>query len=377
MARGFRTSPGGSRVGWSSAWRSSNSRMWSQPATAKQIDALRANGNFDGNYYSKGRAGQAIGESARGAESSLTSRFQEAATASWHEPGAVIEVFIGVLSDPTSTVHTPPPRGHQGVVTTSIPHHHNVNQEDTTMSQLVPVTNNLASVVDLSANASATAAPFDFVEEMERAHLFAVASQVGVTEPRQVQALEKGWAKAKVTMATRFARAQNDLVAVLSDMPASTLASPEAAARELLWNACSAELEKTLMEMTKRAKGTTKPSHLLDLLLSEVDHRIEVAMIYAQGQVDVAKIQAVLPPVPTRGYEPCWGEVTGIKPYGAFITLPSGESGLLHVSELPSLNAGRRVDDATNVVNVGQHLRVRVIGKNDKSQLCFALVSEA
>lgn len=351
--------------------------MWSHPATAKQIAALRANGNFDGKYYSKGRAGQAIGESARGAESSLTPRFQATATTSRPDPSAIIEGLIGALSDSPSTVLTPPPRIHQGVAITSLPHHHNANQEESAMSQLVAVTNNLASFVEPSAAASATAVPFDFVEEMERAHLFAVASQVGVTEPRQVQALERGWAKAKVTMATRFARAQNELVAVLSDMPASTLASPEAAARELLWSACSAELEKTLMEMTKRAKGTTKPSHLLDLLLSEVDHRIEVAMIYAQGQVDVAKIQAVLPPVPTRGYEPCWGEVTGIKPYGAFITLPSGESGLLHVSELHSLNAGRRVEDATNVVNVGQRLHVRVIGKNDKSQLCFALVSEA
>ena len=54
-----------------------------------------------------------------------------------------------------------------------------------------------------------------------------------------------------------------------------------------------------------------------------------------------------LPPAPTRGYEPCWGEVTGVKPFGAFVLLPSGESGLLHVSELHPLNGGRRVDDAT------------------------------
>lgn len=39
--------------------------MWSQPATARQIAALKSTGTFDGKYYSKGRAGQTIGESVR------------------------------------------------------------------------------------------------------------------------------------------------------------------------------------------------------------------------------------------------------------------------------------------------------------------------
>lgn len=376
MAPRWQASPGGVRGNSTPGARASNSRMWSQPATAKQIAALKANRTFDGKYYSKGRAGQAVGEAALRAKSSLASAFRPTGVAYMSDPGAVIEDLIGVVSDPPSRSLSPPPSVVEGDVTTSVSRH-NVNQEDTTMSQLVPVSANIASVVELSANVPITAVPFDFVEEMERAHLFAVASQVGVTEPRQVQALEKGWAKAKVAMAKRLAHAQNELIALLCEMPASTLASPEAAARELLWNACSAELEKSLMEMTQRAKGTTKPSHLLDLLLSEVDHRIDMAMIYAQGQVDVAKIQAVLPPAQTRGYEPCWGEVTGVKPYGAFIRLPSGESGLLHASELHPLKAGHRVDDATNVVSVGQHLHVRVTRKNDKGQLCFALASEA
>src|SRR5690606_10754743 len=36
-----------------------------QPATATQIAALKSTGNFDGKYYSKGRAGQTIGQSVR------------------------------------------------------------------------------------------------------------------------------------------------------------------------------------------------------------------------------------------------------------------------------------------------------------------------
>lgn len=54
----------------SSSRRSSNSRMWSQPATPRQRAALKANGNDDGKYYSKGRAGQTIGESVRSAGTS-------------------------------------------------------------------------------------------------------------------------------------------------------------------------------------------------------------------------------------------------------------------------------------------------------------------
>jgi len=73
MAKGSRSAGGrstasrgssGTSAG-SSATRSTNSRMWSQPATARQIAALNSTGNFDGKYYSKGRAGQTIGQSVR------------------------------------------------------------------------------------------------------------------------------------------------------------------------------------------------------------------------------------------------------------------------------------------------------------------------
>lgn len=52
------------------ARRSSSSR-WSRPATGKQIAALKAHGNYDGKYYSMGRASQEIGGSSiRGRRSS-------------------------------------------------------------------------------------------------------------------------------------------------------------------------------------------------------------------------------------------------------------------------------------------------------------------
>ena len=38
-----------------------SSGRWSRPATGRQIAALKAHGNYDGKYYSLGRASQAIG----------------------------------------------------------------------------------------------------------------------------------------------------------------------------------------------------------------------------------------------------------------------------------------------------------------------------
>lgn len=46
--------------------RRSSSGRWSRPATGKQIAALKSHGNYDGKYYSMGRASQTIGRSIGG-----------------------------------------------------------------------------------------------------------------------------------------------------------------------------------------------------------------------------------------------------------------------------------------------------------------------
>ena len=70
MAKGASSRGSWRRVGGQSSSRSSsNSRMWSQPATPRQRAALKANGNDDGKYYSEGR-GQTIAESVRSAGTS-------------------------------------------------------------------------------------------------------------------------------------------------------------------------------------------------------------------------------------------------------------------------------------------------------------------
>ncbi|MCU0277765.1 MAG: S1 RNA-binding domain-containing protein [Candidatus Nanopelagicales bacterium] len=247
------------------------------------------------------------------------------------------------------------------------------------MSQLVPVRSTapalgITSVVNLASSTMPDATPFAYVPELVPTLLNPL---VATMDPSQVRALEKALTIAKGTLAKDLTRARNTLVGILRDAPSGVFASPEAAAEEILWNACSANLEHQLMSVTQSRKGRTHPSKVIDELLAQVRHRVELAVIEAQNMVEIAKIQAALPPAPTRGYEPCWGEVTGVKPFGAFVRLPSGESGLLHASEMPPLNNGRYVEDATRVANVGQSVYVRVTGKNDKGQLNFALASEA
>ena len=194
--------------------------------------------------------------------------------------------------------------------------------------------------------ASVDATPFAYVPELVTTLLQPLVES---TDPAQIRALEKALTIAKGTLAKSLTRARNELIGILRGAPSGVIASPEARADEILWSACSADLEQELIVAIRTRRGRTHPSKVIDEMLAQVRHRVELALIEATDMVEVAKIQAALPPTPTRGYEPCWGEVSGVKPFGAFILLPSGESGLLHVSEMHQLNGGRRVDDPTLV----------------------------
>ena len=50
-----------------------------------------------------------------------------------------------------------------------------------------------------------------------------------------------------------------------------------------------------------------------------------------------------------------------LKDYGAFITLDGGMSGLLHVSQI----SYKRVEKPADVLNVGDKVKVKVIGNKD------------
>lgn len=55
------------------------------------------------------------------------------------------------------------------------------------------------------------------------------------------------------------------------------------------------------------------------------------------------------------------GKVSGITKFGAFVSLPDGQSGLVHISEI----ANSYVNDVNDHVSVGQTVKVKVIGIND------------
>ena len=383
MAKGSRSaggrstasSRGSSRTSaGSSATRSSNSRMWSQPATARQIAALKSTGNFDGKYYSKGRAGQTIGQSVRRGNRSQSKAASSGST-TFHP---LIDEVLEHMTAQRMPAHIASPNEAISDVKPWTPEDTNiVLEEGTTMSQLTahraPAVATITSVV-ASPVASVGATPFAYVPELVTTLLQPLVESA---DPAQIRALEKALTIAKGTLAKSLTRARNDLIGILRGAPSGVIASPEARADEILWSACSADLEQELMVATRTRRGRTHPSKVIDEMLAQVRHRVELALIEATDVVEIAKIQAALPPAPARGYEPCWGNVTGVKSFGAFILLPSGESGLLHVSEMHGLNGGHRVQDASLVVNVGQSVYVKVTGKNEKGQLNFALVSEA
>ena len=51
------------------------------------------------------------------------------------------------------------------------------------------------------------------------------------------------------------------------------------------------------------------------------------------------------------------GRVTGITSFGAFVSLPDGKSGLIHISEV----ANTYVSDVHEFLSVGQTVKVRVL----------------
>ena len=68
------------------------------------------------------------------------------------------------------------------------------------------------------------------------------------------------------------------------------------------------------------------------------------------------------------------GKVSGVTKFGAFINLPGGKSGLVHISEI----ANTFVSDVAQFVSVGQTVKVKVIGINgDKINLSIKRAEES
>ena len=59
------------------------------------------------------------------------------------------------------------------------------------------------------------------------------------------------------------------------------------------------------------------------------------------------------------------GKVTGITKFGAFVALPEGKSGLVHISEI----AYTYVNQVSDHLKEGQEVKVKVIGIDDQGKV--------
>lgn len=59
------------------------------------------------------------------------------------------------------------------------------------------------------------------------------------------------------------------------------------------------------------------------------------------------------------------GKVTGITKFGAFVSLPGGKSGMVHISEV----ANAYVDDIHNYLTEGQTVTVKLIGIDQMNRI--------
>ena len=63
------------------------------------------------------------------------------------------------------------------------------------------------------------------------------------------------------------------------------------------------------------------------------------------------------------------GKVTGITKFGAFVAMPDGKNGLVHISEI----ANTYVSDINEFVKEGQMVKVRVIGIGDGGKVNLSM----
>ena len=63
------------------------------------------------------------------------------------------------------------------------------------------------------------------------------------------------------------------------------------------------------------------------------------------------------------------GKVTGITKFGAFVSLPEGRSGMVHISEI----ASSYVKEVTDHLSMGQQVRVIVLGEDERGRISLSI----
>lgn len=63
------------------------------------------------------------------------------------------------------------------------------------------------------------------------------------------------------------------------------------------------------------------------------------------------------------------GKITGLTKFGAFVELPSGDTGMVHISEVSTTY----VKEISDILSEGQTVKVKVIGINDDGKISLSI----
>lgn len=63
------------------------------------------------------------------------------------------------------------------------------------------------------------------------------------------------------------------------------------------------------------------------------------------------------------------GKITGLTAFGAFVSLPDGKSGMVHISEVST----SFVKDIKEILKVGQTVRVKVVGISEEGKISLSI----
>jgi len=89
-----------------------------------------------------------------------------------------------------------------------------------------------------------------------------------------------------------------------------------------------------------------------------------------------AAVNAIANPSNPEVGERFLGTVVKLATFGAFVSLTPGKDGLLHISEARKLANGKRVEDLSDVLSVGQKLQVEISKIDDRGKLSLVLVGD-
>ncbi|MCF2558051.1 S1 RNA-binding domain-containing protein, partial [Fournierella massiliensis] len=63
------------------------------------------------------------------------------------------------------------------------------------------------------------------------------------------------------------------------------------------------------------------------------------------------------------------GKVTGVKKFGAFVALPEGKTGMIHISEV----SNEFIQDLSAVLSEGQTVKVKVINVGEDGKIALSI----